>query len=187
LTVTGEGNHAGTTAMADRHDPMLTVAYAVLAADKEARLREARATIGRIVVEPNATNAVPASVSAWLDARAAEESTLDDLVAAMGKRIDERALRDGTTVSMTPESLTPVVTFDAGLRDRLIGLLGDAPALPTGAGHDAGVLAAHVPAAMLFVRNPTGVSHAPDESASDVDCAAGVVALADVLADLACG
>jgi len=186
LTVTGEGNHAGTTAMDDRHDPMLTAAYAVLAASKEARLRGARATIGRLAVEPNATNAVPASVSAWLDARAAVESTLDDLVAAVGKRVDERALRDGTTATLVPESLTPVVNFDEELRRRIAAVLDDAPVLPTGAGHDAGILAAHVPTAMLFVRNPSGVSHSPAEHASDVDCAAGVGALANVLADLAC-
>jgi N-carbamoyl-L-amino-acid hydrolase len=59
------------------------------------------------------------------------------------------------------------------------------PALPTGAGHDAGILAAHVPAAMLFVRNPTGVSHAPAEHAEAADCAAGAVALAAVLERLA--
>nr|BFF27565.1 hypothetical protein GCM10025732_55300 [Glycomyces mayteni] len=76
--------------------------------------------------------------------------------------------------------------FDASLRDRLADLLGGVPVLPTGAGHDAGVLAAHVPTAMLFVRNPTGVSHAPGEGASDEDCAAGVDALAAVLRDLAC-
>ena len=186
LTVTGEGNHAGTTAMADRHDPMLTVAYAVLAANKEARLRGARATVGRVAVQPNATNAIPASVSAWLDARAAEESTLDDLVVAVGKRIDERALRDGTVATLAPESLTPVVSFDEELRRRIGRVLDNAPVLPTGAGHDAGILAAHVPTAMLFVRNPSGVSHSPDEHASDVDCAAGVGALATVLADLAC-
>jgi len=58
--------------------------------------------------------------------------------------------------------------------------------LPTGAGHDAGVLAAHVPTAMLFVRNPTGVSHAPAEHATDADAARGVDALAEVLAELAC-
>jgi beta-ureidopropionase / N-carbamoyl-L-amino-acid hydrolase len=78
------------------------------------------------------------------------------------------------------------VNFDADLRGRLVRLLGNAPVLPTGAGHDAGVLAPHVPTAMLFVRNPTGVSHAPGEHASDADCAAGVAALADVLAELAC-
>jgi N-carbamoyl-L-amino-acid hydrolase len=65
-------------------------------------------------------------------------------------------------------------------------VLGGAPILPTGAGHDAGVLSAHVPSAMLFVRNPSGVSHSPAETASDDDCEAGVRALADVLEDLAC-
>src|SRR5204863_1584097 len=56
LDFTGAGNHAGTTAMADRHDPMLTFAFAVLAANKEARLRGAVATVGRAAVDPNSTN-----------------------------------------------------------------------------------------------------------------------------------
>jgi len=63
-------------------------------------------------------------------------------------------------------------------------MLGDAPILPTGAGHDAGVLSAQVPTAMLFVRNPTGISHSPAEHAEPDDCAAGVDALATVLREL---
>lgn len=185
LDLTGEGNHAGTTRMADRRDPMLTLAFAILAANKEARLRGAHATVGRVEVAPNATNAIPSSVSAWLDARAADSSTLDELVAAVAARVAERAGRDGTAPALTPESVSGAVEFDGGLRDRLAALL-RAPILPTGAGHDAGVLSAHVPTAMLFVRNPSGVSHAPAEHATDEDCAAGVVALADVLQDLAC-
>jgi N-carbamoyl-L-amino-acid hydrolase len=78
------------------------------------------------------------------------------------------------------------VEFQAELRDRIARRLGGAPVLPTGAGHDAGVLSAHVPTAMLFVRNPTGVSHAPAEYATDADCAVGVGALADTLEELAC-
>jgi beta-ureidopropionase / N-carbamoyl-L-amino-acid hydrolase len=186
LDIRGEGNHAGTTRMADRRDPMLTYAFAVLAANKEARLRGAYATMGRVEVEPNATNAIPARVRGWLDARAAEPATLDDLVEAIHKKVAERAVRDGTEVELHRESATPMVEFDRTLAGRLSRLLGDAPVLPTGAGHDAGVLAAHVPTAMLFVRNPTGVSHAPAEHATDADCAAGVAALADVLAELAC-
>lgn len=185
FTLTGEGNHAGTTAMADRHDPMLTFAFLVLAANKEARLKDALATVGRVTARPGATNAIAAEVTAWLDARAPDQSTVDDLIAAVVQRVSERAGRDGTGVDWTAESLSPVVDFDNGLRGRLAALLNDAPVLPTGAGHDAGVLAAHVPTAMLFVRNPTGVSHAPAEWASDVDCAAGVTALAEVLAELA--
>jgi N-carbamoyl-L-amino-acid hydrolase len=88
---------------------------------------------------------------------------------------------------VTQESGTPVVDFDAALRARIGGLLGGAPELPTAAGHDAGILAAAVPTAMLFVRNPTGVSHSPAEHADPADCVAGVEALATVLADLVSG
>jgi N-carbamoyl-L-amino-acid hydrolase len=187
LDVTGEANHAGTTAMTDRRDPMLTFAYTVLAANSEARLRGAHATIGRVAVEPNATNAIPSLVTGWLDARAADTSTLDGLVEAVVKRAVERAGHDGTGVSVTEESTTPVVEFATDLRDTLGRALGPGvPVLPTGAGHDAGVLSAHVPTAMLFVRNPTGVSHSPAEHATDADCEAGVTALATVLEELAC-
>jgi N-carbamoyl-L-amino-acid hydrolase len=93
---------------------------------------------------------------------------------------------DRTDVLMSQESMSPAVDFDAGLRDACAAALGGAPILPTGAGHDAGVLSGHVPAAMLFVRNPTGISHAPTEHATDEDCAAGVQALAAVLEELAC-
>lgn len=58
------------------------------------------------------------------------------------------------------------------------------PEIPTAAGHDAAALAAHVPAAMLFVRNPTGVSHSPAEHADAGDCLTGVEALADALEEL---
>ena len=186
MDFTGEGNHAGTTRMADRHDPMLTFAYAVLVANKEARLQGAHATVGRVEAKPNATNAIPSSIAAWLDARAADAPTLTALVDVIQRTVRERSDRDGTGFKLTAESESPVVEFDTALRDRLAERLGKAPILPTGAGHDAGVLAAHVPTAMLFVRNPTGVSHAPAEHATDLDCALGVTALADTLEELAC-
>jgi beta-ureidopropionase / N-carbamoyl-L-amino-acid hydrolase len=181
----GDGDHAGTTRMVDRRDPMLTFAGTVLAADEEARLAGAHATMARVRVEPNATNAIPSLVRGWLDARAADTPTLDALVEAVVKRAVERAGRDGTRVSVEPESVSPEVVFDGSLADRLAGLLGGAPILATGAGHDAGVLSAYVPTAMLFVRNPTGVSHAPAEHAAEADCVAGVEALAKVLEELA--
>ncbi|MEO3816443.1 allantoate amidohydrolase [Plantactinospora sp. B24E8] len=186
LDFTGEANHAGTTRMADRRDPMLTYAFTVLAANKEARLRGAHATIGRVEVEPNATNAVPARVRGWLDARAAEVETLDALVEAVRAKAADRAARDGTTLTVTRESLSPLVEFDAALSTSVRRVYADTvPVLPTAAGHDAGILAGHLPTAMLFVRNPTGVSHSPAEAATDDDCAAGIRHLADLLADLA--
>ena len=181
---TGHGDHAGTTRMADRRDPMLTFAYTVLAANKEARLAGAHATMGRVEVAPNATNAIPSRVRGWLDARAADTPTLDTLVEAVIRRATERAGRDGTRVTATSESVSPEVAFDGPLARRLAKLLGDVPILPTGAGHDAGVLSAHVPTAMLFVRNPTGVSHSPAEHAEAEDCEAGIEALSTVLQDL---
>lgn len=182
----GEANHAGTTRLDDRHDPMLTYATTVLAARKKARQAGALATFGKIAVEPNGTNAIASLVRGWLDSRAADEATLDELVAAIAQAAAERGERDGVKVELVRESYTPVVDFDVPLRDRLVGALGGVPVLPTGAGHDAGILASAVPTAMLFVRNPSGVSHSPAEHAEVADCLTGVAALTDVLEDLAC-
>jgi beta-ureidopropionase / N-carbamoyl-L-amino-acid hydrolase len=177
----GRADHAGTTRLADRHDPMLPFARTVLAARVAAERHGALATFGRVLAEPNATNAVPARVTGWLDARAPDEwrarAVVADLTSESGARVRE-------------ESWTPVVTFDEPLRERIATVVGGpsglAPALTTGAGHDAGVLAAAgVPAAMLFVRNPTGVSHSPAEHAERADCHAGVDALVAVLEALA--
>ncbi|MBZ4319065.1 allantoate amidohydrolase [Streptomyces huiliensis] len=182
----GEANHAGTTRIEDRKDPMLTYANTVLAARKKARLAGALATFGKVAVEPNGVNAIASLVRGWLDSRAADEATLAEVVAAIEQAAVERGLRDGVDVRVTRESFTPVVEFAHGLRDELAGLLGGVPILPTGAGHDAGILSGSVPTAMLFVRNPTGVSHSPAETATEDDCLAGVTALTDVLEGLAC-
>lgn len=172
----GEANHAGTTRMEDRRDPMPSYAAAVLAARAEAARLGALATFGRVRVEPNGTNAIPSRVTAWLDGRAPDPGVLDRLV--------EETTRAAAGAEVSRESYTPVVTFDEALRERAVRVLGGAPTLPTGAGHDSGILSAEVPAALLFVRNPTGVSHSPQEHAEESDCLAGVAALAAVLADL---
>ncbi|WP_018559739.1 MULTISPECIES: allantoate amidohydrolase [Streptomycetaceae] len=182
----GEANHAGTTRLEDRRDPMLTYANTVLAARKKARLAGALATFGKVGVEPNGVNAIASLVRGWLDSRAADEATLAEVVGEIERAAAERGERDGVRVEVTRESFTPVVEFAHGLRDELVELLGEVPVLPTGAGHDAGILSEAVPTAMLFVRNPTGVSHSPAESATEDDCLAGVTALADVLEGLAC-
>lgn len=180
----GEANHAGTTRLEDRHDPMLTYANTVLAARKKAHVSGALATFGKVDARPGAANAIASEVRGWLDSRAADEPTLDELVAEIIRAATERGDRDGVDVQVTRESFTPVVEFEGSLRDRIAKQLGGAPILPTGAGHDAGILSARVPTAMLFVRNPTGVSHSPAESAEMVDCLTGVTALADVVTDL---
>jgi N-carbamoyl-L-amino-acid hydrolase len=185
----GRADHAGTTRLADRRDPMLPYAATVLAARAAADSGGALATFGKIVAEPGAANAISSAVHAWLDARAPDDAALEQLVSDVWTAALAAAGEHGVAVRRRRESLSPQVIFDKALRDRLVGVLGAAgfaaPVLPTGAGHDAGVLAAKIPTAMLFVRNPTGVSHSPAERAEVADCEAGVAALTAVLADLA--
>ena len=184
FTFDGQANHAGTTRMEDRRDPMLTYALTALAANEQARASGQRATFGRLDVHPNGTNAVPSRVTAWLDARAESARHLDALVSEVERLARHAADRDGTALHVTEESVSPAVRFDAALAQRLAAP-GGLPVIPTMAGHDAGVLsAAGVPTAMLFVRNPTGVSHSPDEHAGTADCLAGVEVLADALQEL---
>ena len=190
LDFTGRPDHAGTAVLADRCDPMLPFAATVLAARQAAAAHGALATVGRVTAEPGAVNAVSARVTAWLDARGPDDQALqavvDEVLAAAGTA----AAVHGVRLAAGPESVTEAVEFDPGLRSTVAAALAArqiaAVPLPTGAGHDAGVLAARVPAAMLFVRNPTGVSHAPSEHAEPADCETGVRALAAVLAELAC-
>jgi len=175
----GEANHAGTTMMRDRRDALLPAARFVLAVDEVARAREgAVGTVGRVGVQPGSTNSIPGHVAVSLDVRALSVATVEGMVAELRERFPE--------ADFGPESSNAGAAFDETLR----GLLSDAasargvPAgdLPSYAGHDAGILAPHVPAAMLFVRNPTGASHTPSESASEGDCLAGAQVLTDALA-----
>ncbi|TVZ01037.1 allantoate amidohydrolase [Trebonia kvetii] len=198
LAFHGEGNHAGATPMADRRDPVVAASAAILAArdvaaaaDKPGGGVSARATVGRIVPVPGGTNVIASRVDAWLDVRGDTDPATRALVAEISAAMQIAAGKEGCRTEIIRESYLPEVTFDPGLRDSLRAALaavpefGEVPVLATGAGHDAGVLAAELPTAMLFVRNPTGVSHAPAESSSDDDCRAGAAALATVLAALA--
>jgi beta-ureidopropionase / N-carbamoyl-L-amino-acid hydrolase len=189
LVFEGRPDHAGTALFADRNDPMLPYASTVLAARQAAQANGALATFGKVIAEPNGSNGVASSVRAWLDARAPDEETLQETVTAIRSVAEAAATEHGVPLTVRQESYTPLVRFDQPLRDRVAAVLArtglKAPVLATGAGHDAGVLAARIPTAMLFVRNPTGVSHSPAEHADLPDCETGVQALAAVLEDLA--
>jgi N-carbamoyl-L-amino-acid hydrolase len=186
FTFSGEANHAGSTRLVDRRDPMLAFASSVHSARAEAAAHDAVATFGKVIVAPNGANAIPSEVRAWLDARAADEATLTSLVENITAEAQRHAALDSVNLDVIAESITPIVHFPEGPRARLtkaLGKAGDVPVLPTAAGHDAGILSALVPTAMLFVRNPTGVSHSPEEHAEIADCNVGAKALADVMAD----
>ena len=176
VTFSGHGGHAGTTPMVRRRDALVAAAAFVLSVSEAAEKREgAVATVGYLTVKPNAANIVPAHVELLVDARAPDAGTLSALV-------DEIEAAAGDAHVDHLGRLPPVET-DPDLRASLravveeLGLL--APQLPSGAGQDAGVLAAAgVPSAMLFVRSRAGgVSHSPDEHSDDVDVALAVDAL----------
>ena len=178
IDVAGHANHAGTTPMALRDDPVVGAAGVVLAAPDAAITEGALATVGRVEVEPGAVNAIAARASLWLDVRGADEGRIRRVVARVAA---------AAGVEPVEESWTGAMRFARSETRRLAAVVREvtgteAPTLPSGAGHDAGVLqAAGVPAAMLAVRNPTGISHAPGESAAASDLDLGVSALALLL------
>ncbi|TWP34241.1 allantoate amidohydrolase [Leekyejoonella antrihumi] len=180
LDLPGVANHAGTTRLVDRSDATLLAAELVLAARAEAMRHRTVATVGKLRLEPGGVNAIASHATAWLDARGPVEEDVRATVSALS---DETAQHGGT---VTEESWTGTTPFDEGLIGRLRGILGaEVPLLGTGAGHDAGILSnVGIPTAMLFVRNPTGVSHSPAEFAEQDDCHRGVSALTDVVEGL---
>lgn len=169
VDLAGQQNHAGTTPMDARRDPLVRLAAVVLAVREGAIAAGALATVGKVHVAPGAVNAVAGAASLWIDARADQEPTVRRVLAHV---------RRVTGVELLEESWTAETAFDPGLTASLADSLGAVPVLPSGAGHDAGVLSlAGIPTGMILVRNPTGISHAPEERAEDADCERGVEAL----------
>jgi len=181
-TLRGASDHAGTAAMAGRRDALIPAARAVLAAHDLASAEPgAVATVGRIAALPGSTNQVPGEARLSLDVRAPAQAALE----RVRDGVQAAAHADGVEAEWSLETADPGCVFDAGLRAalheaaRAEGLA--AADLAAYAGHDAGVLARHLPAAMLFVRNPTGISHNPAETASEEDCLAACAVLARTL------
>ncbi|MDN6844087.1 MAG: allantoate amidohydrolase, partial [Corynebacterium variabile] len=189
FTFDGVADHAGTARLVDRKDAALPFASTVLAARAVAEELDARATFGRFHVEPGGPNVVPARVVALLDARAATDEVLVEMVDRIASAAREAGEGHGVEVTVAKISHAPVVEFDEELRDLHGKLAAEAgeylPEVPTQAGHDSGILAPVMPTSMLFVRSPHGISHSPLEDAADDDVIAGLRALTRSLAALA--
>jgi allantoate deiminase len=173
LVFEGKAGHAGTTPMDVREDALVAAAARILETRDAARaIPGAVATVGVLELEPGGVNVIPSRVRITLDLRAPDAERLDALLDSIG---------------YDPASRTEPVQFAGAAREALTDAieargLPDV-ALPSGAGHDAGILAtAGVDAAMLFVRSLNGgVSHSPDELSSEDDVALGVDVLAHAL------
>lgn len=184
VTFRGAPGHAGTTPMQGRSDALVAAASFVLAVrDAALHAQPSVATVGRLAVEPGAANVIPERVTLVVDARAPEEEGLAALVGHI------EAAAAGAEVELYRR--TAPVPMASQVQHALAEALGEhglpAPVLPSGAGHDAGVLgAAGVPSGMLFVRSGAGgISHAPEEHSDEVDVELAVAVLAGALARLA--
>ena len=192
VVFSGSRGHAGTVPMSLRSDALGAAARFVLAAHEVARsIPGAVATIGRLVTLPGATNTIPGRVELFADLRAPDAAGLDALVDRATAAAAEAAAAGACTAEVLPRWRYEPVAMDpatAAVVRRAVADLGLDPVdLPSGAGHDAAIMAtAGIPSAMLFVRSDAGgVSHAPEESTGADAIALCAQALESALRELA--
>ncbi|GGJ80333.1 allantoate amidohydrolase [Deinococcus aquiradiocola] len=179
VTFTGRANHAGTTPMHLRHDALTAAAEWMLEAERTAQDTPGLvATVGRVQAFPGASNVIPGRAELTLDLRHADDTLRARKLADLHAALERIGAARGVQVSLDVLTVIPAVPLDDALRAALhraahaAGL--DAPELVSGAGHDAMIVARAMPAAMLFLRTPGGLSHHPDETVSGQDVQAAL-------------
>jgi allantoate deiminase len=188
----GHADHAGTTPMHLRRDALAGAAEFVTAVETWAKRTEGLvATVGRLEVSPNAGNVVPGSARMAFEVRHAEDFIRNEAVEALLAQARSIAARRNLQFESALQLDQPAVPMD----ERLTAILAEAieaagfplKRMPSGAGHDAMVMAARMPAAMLFVRSPGGISHHPDEAVLEEDVEAAIRVGREFLNRLAAG
>lgn len=186
VTLEGTADHAGTTPLASRRDSLAAAAELILAAlgagpRDETLLR----TATRIVAEPNAATTIASRTIVWLDCRAATDGPLAGWLADVETAAERIAAARNVEVEVRRESLSPACEFAPELVRALNAAApAGTPQTVCFAGHDAAILARKIPAGMVLVRNPTGISHARAEQVSLEDCAIGTETIARALEEL---
>ncbi len=179
LEFTGRANHSGTTPMHLRRDALAGAAEWIAVVENLAQNSdELIATVGKIDVEPNAANVIAGSARVSLDVRHANDTARKAAIDSLLEQAQAIAARRKLTLRTAPQMDQPAVPMD----ERLTALLAEAieaagfplKRMPSGAGHDAMVMAGRVPAAMLFLRSPAGISHHPDEAVREEDVEAAL-------------
>ncbi len=190
IVVVGQSAHAGTTPMHLRHDPAYcAAAIATYVRDLTRHLgREQVGTVGRIDVYPNLVNVVPARVVLTVDLRNTDDRVLQEAEARLATFLDELAVAEGVTISINSLARFEPVDFDASMVDLVEATakrLGHSTKrMPSGAGHDAQMLARICPTAMVFTPSVNGLSHNIAEFTEAVDIGAGANVLLQVVLDL---
>jgi N-carbamoyl-L-amino-acid hydrolase len=187
--ITGVANHAGTTPMADRQDAAIAAAHLTIAVREIVTSHPGRqvGTVGKIELTPNAPNVVPGRAVAIIELRDLSVELLHRIASDIRARAAAIARETRTTIEIVPASSNAPAIADTAVQDaversaRELGLTSQR--MPSGAGHDAQMMAQLCPMGMIFVPSVGGISHSPRELTSWADCASGAnVLLRSVLA-----
>jgi N-carbamoyl-L-amino-acid hydrolase len=187
IELRGRADHSGTTPPGERRDALATAARLIVAAQDAAG--QVIVTTSRLLVEPNAPTTIPAKVRLWIDARALHPEDIDRWLRGLEEAADQLEQRSGVAISAAIAARSDGTPFSDALRARLAAAAraeagADVPEVVCFAGHDAGVLAPSVPAAMVLVRNATGVSHSPEEAVELDDAAVAARVVAEALSGM---
>jgi len=182
FTFSGQANHAGTTPMNLRHDALAAAAEWIIAVEQLAqRMADLVATVGFVEAKPGATNVIAGEARAALDIRHASDRARTEALDELIRQAESIADRRGVTVkwrTLLAQNAVAMDPFLTGQIEHAVQKAGCEPhRMASGAGHDAMILAEKIPAAMIFLRTPGGISHDPAES----------VHLDDVAKALECG
>ena len=186
----GKAGHAGTTPMTMRSDALVAAARWIAEVNDYAnRTADLRATVGQIDVTPNARNVIPGRVKLSADIRHSKDPIRSKAVEELCNRAEALSSAHGVTFSLLEQQSQSATTMDANLTNLLSGTISDSGtglvSLPSGAGHDAVVMAKRFPTAMLFIRQPSGISHHPDEDVQHSDVAIAIEVLVRFVDQLA--
>jgi allantoate deiminase len=190
LTFLGRSNHAGTVPMRLRHDALAAAAEWAVEVERMARSEsEMVATVGRIDARPGAVNVIAGEAVATLDVRHKSDATREHAVAKLLESAQLIATRRSLQVRSRVLLDQPAVAMDPYLVDEIEAALQRCECPPyrmsSGAGHDAMILAGKVPAAMIFLRTPGGISHDPAECVGIEDVTKAIKCGLDLLQQLA--
>jgi allantoate deiminase len=189
VRLTGEANHAGTTPMSSRRDALAGASRVVLALRDEARSRgDMTANVGILTVAPGGFNVIPGTAELTIDVRAGAADAFARAEGFVRKTLDRIAEEEQLGLEVTETHRKPPTPLDPELQEVLAEAADVEGAsvrrMPSGAGHDAMVLAKHVSAAMLFVPSRAGVSHSPEEYTAPEHCELGARVLTRAVASL---
>ncbi len=185
VALRGRADHAGTMPMRMRRDALAGSSAVVLALEELWQDGAGVGTVGRLRVEPNATNVVPGQVALWAEMRSVDASAVRDRAARFERTVQELAAQRQLGCEVQPLSYEPPVPIAEEIQSALaevVRALGHPPRrLPSYAGHDANQLAKVAPIGMLFVPSRAGRSHCPEEWTDLADIALGAQALGDAV------